>query len=324
LALLAGVGFALGARGALAQTASEIATAKQWFSEGLAHEEKAEWSAALDLFRRAVQVKRTPQIVYHVGLCESRTGGLVEALVDLDSAVGLARAANVDNVVAAARAELADVKARIPTLDVRVAAGSSPSRFIVDGSAIALPMLHTAMPLDPGEHTVTIEFASGASATSKTALAEHDAKTIELAAPAAAPIVPSVPPPSSPASPPPGPLATSPSGDDHPAAHGASPIPWVLVGGGGALLVAGAVFFADARVQEGSLHTSCPTRTDCDPSLQGSYNTAVTLNGVGIGLGAAGLAAVAVGATLIGLRAPTSTASAVVVGPGRVGWTVRF
>src|SRR5580658_373897 len=107
--------------------------AKQWFADGLAREEKADWAAALDLFRRAVQVKRTPQIVYHVGLCESRSGGLVEALVDLDSAATLARTAHADDVVTAAKAELADVKARIPTLDVRVSGDAAPARFVVDG-----------------------------------------------------------------------------------------------------------------------------------------------------------------------------------------------
>ena len=50
---------------------------------GLAHEGEGKFGPALDLFRRAAQVKKTPQIVYHVGFCESRTGALVEALVDL-------------------------------------------------------------------------------------------------------------------------------------------------------------------------------------------------------------------------------------------------
>ncbi len=324
-ALVATAALATG-RPALAQTPSEIALAKQWFADGLAREEKTEWAAALELFRRAVQVKRTPQIVYHVGLCESRSGGLVEALVDLDSAATLARTAHADDVVAAAKAELADVKGRIPTLDVRVSGDAAPARFVVDGSAIALSLLHTPMPLDPGEHTVTIEFSSGATATAKATLVEHDAKTVSLApaagpvAPAAAaPVVPAVPPASSPAAEQP-PAATVPDS----ASHSGSAIPWVLVGVGGAALAAGAVFFVEARVKEGALHDACPSRSGCDPSLESSYDTAKTFNAVGLGLGAVGVLGIAAGATMLGFRTSPSSPAALVVGPGRLDCTVRF
>ncbi len=320
--------FALAARPARAQTPSEIAMAKQWFAEGLAREEKADWAGALDLFRRAAQVKRTPQIVYHVGLCESRSGGLVEALVDLDSAATIARTAHADDVVTAAKAELADVKARIPTLDVRISGDAAPARFVVDGSAIALSLLHTPMPLDPGEHTVTIEFSSGASATAKATLAEHDAKMVSLApaasSPAAsAPVAPAGSPASSSAAAEPPASAAVP--DSSP--RGGSAVPWVLAGVGGAVLAVGAVFFVEARVKEGSLHDACPSRTGCDPSLESSYDTAKTFNAVGLGLGAVGVVGIAAGVTMLGFRtSPSSPASgsALVVGPGRVAWTVRF
>jgi len=303
--------------------------AKQWFADGLAREEKADWAGALDLFRRAAQVKRTPQIVYHVGLCESRSGDLVEALVDLDSAAAIARAAHADDVVTAAKAELADVKARIPRLDVRVAGDAAPARFVVDGSTIALSLLHTPMPLDPGEHTVTIEFSSGASATAKVTLAEHDAKTVSLSpaaaspasAPASAPVAPASPPASSPAA------AEPPAAVPDSSPRGGSAVPWVLVGVGGAVFAAGAIFFVEARVKEGSLHDACPSRTGCDPSLESSYDTAKTFNAVGLGLGAVGAVGVAAGATMLGFRtspSSPSSRSALVVGPGRAAWTVRF
>ncbi len=305
---------------ALAQTPSEIATAKQWFAEGLAHEEKSEWGPALDLFRRAAQVKRTPQIVYHVGLCESRAGQLVESLVDLDNAASIARAAHAEVVVTAAQAELAAVKTRIPTLDVRSRTEAVPSKLIVDGSAIALSMLDTAMPLDPGEHTVTLEFTSGASATQKATLAEHDAKTVELAPSAAAVAI--TPSPVSP-SPTPEPTPATPASADA-SPTGRSPLPWVLVGVGGAFIAAGAVFFVEARVKEGTLHDACPSRSGCDPSLQSSYNSATTFNAVGLGLGAVGIAGVVAGASILALRPSSSSSSALVMGPGRVAWTMSF
>ena len=305
-ACLAG-GFVLSPAGegsAHAQTPSEIATAKRWFADGLVHEEKGEFTAALDLFRRAMEVKKTPQIVYHVGFCESRTGALVEALVDLDSAASIARAAHADDVVGAAQAELADVKKRIPSLEVDDEGGARATRFVVDGSAIALSMLRTAMPLDPGEHTVTVEYASGASTSKKVPLAEHEVRTLELTAQAETAATPAA------ASATTVPSAGSPVQPVVPdsAPHGSSAVPWTLVGVGGALVVGGAALFVVARSNLSSIVCAGPDHTGCDPSFESRYGSAKTLNALGIGLGAAGIVAAGVGVSMLVLR-PSSTTS---------------
>ncbi len=307
-------------REAHAQTPSEIATARQWFADGLAREEKTEYAAALDLFRRAAQVKKTPQIVYHVGLCESRTGQLVEALVDLDSAATLARGAHMDNVVSAAQAELADVNVRIPSLEVHVQGDGTPARFVVDGSAIALSMLRSRMPLNPGEHTVTIEFASGASATKKTTLAERDAKSLELTAPAGGavavtpvPVAPAAT-PMTPSQPPPDDVSTSHS----------SALPWVLVGVGGAATIGGALLVLAAHGKESTLHEGCPSRTNCDPVLQDTYDSAKSLDTAGLIVGAIGIAAAGVGVSMLVFRPSASTSTALAITPRGFDLTTRF
>jgi len=312
---------ALPPREARAQTASEIASARQWFAEGLVREEKGDYAPALDLFRRAAQVKKTPQIVYHVGFCESRTGALVEALVDLDNAATLARGAHMDNVVAATQAELTDVHARIPSLDVRVQGDVTPARFVVDGSAIALSMLHSPMPLDPGDHTITLEFASGGTATKTVKLVEKDARTMEIAPPAA-PAVATAPPPTDSASSPNG----APTSPDHPEQPGRSSpaLAWTLTGVGGAMTVAGVVVFLAARGKESSLHSACPTRVDCDPSLESNYNSAKTLNGAGLALGGVGVVAAGVGISMLLLRPSASTSTALSVTPRGFDLTTRF
>jgi hypothetical protein len=324
-AALAASLFVCNVRGARAQTASEIATAKQWFAEGLAHEEKDEFGTALDLFRRASQVKRTPQIVYHVGFCESRTGALVEALVDLDSAAALGRAAHAEDVVTAARAELSEVQRRIPHLEVHDVGATRPARFVVDGNAIALSMLRTAMPLDPGEHTVTLEYASGANATQKVTLAERDTKTIEIGSPPAAAQASTSAPATSattvtsaaPATSLSSPIASS-------SQHAASTLPWIVVGIGGALAIGGGVLVGAAHAKESSLHDACPTRQGCDPALSGDYDTATTLNTVGLVLGAVGVVGLGVGVSMVVFRPSPSTSAALAVTPRGVDLTARF
>jgi hypothetical protein len=77
-------------------------------------------------------------------------------------------------------------------------------------------------------------------------------------------------------------------------------------------------------VKEGALHTACPTRTNCDPSLEGDYNTATTLNSVGIGLGAVGIAAAGLGVSMLVLRPAPSSDTAIVVSPRGVAFTGTF
>jgi len=87
------------------------------------------------------------------------------------------------------------------------------------------------------------------------------------------------------------------------------------VGVGGALVAGGAALFAAARSKESALHEACPSRMDCDPSLSGTYDTATTLNALGLGLGAAGIAAAGVGAWILAVRPSASATTALVISP---------
>jgi len=307
------------------QTPSEVATAKRWFADGLASEESGAFGPALELFRRAGQVKKTPQIAYHIGLCESRTGALVQALVDLDTAAALARNMGADKVVVAAEGELADAKARVPSLEVHLESQEKPEGFTVDGHAVALSMLGTAMPLDPGEHTVSVVYPGGRAASKTTSLVEHDAKTLVLSPPPDTSPAPPAPPavvegvrpsPVPPVLPPAEPARTE---------HGASPLPWVLTVAGGVLTATGVVLFAGAQAMAGSLNSACPLHSGCSTSLEGKYDTARTLDGLGLGLGAVGIVAASVGVPVLLLRPSASTSAAILVGPSTgVAWSGRF
>jgi hypothetical protein len=304
---------------AAAQTPSEIATARQWFADGLAREESGDYPAALALFRRTSQVKRTPQIAYHVAFCESRTGALVLALVDLESAATLARSVHADDVVVAAEAELTEVRRRIPTLEVHDASGKG-SRCLVDGNAVSIAMVGTPMPLDPGAHTVAIELPSGASATKEVTLADRDKKVVDLAPQAAPPAVAAVLP-----LPIPIPVA-APVASPEPVAPRSSSrtLPWVTVGIGGALFVGGVALFADAWAEEGSLHSKCPSMTGCPSSLQGTYSTAKTFDALGIGLGVAGVAVAGLGVSLLVVHPSPSTTARLDLTPYGARVTARF
>jgi len=141
------VGDCVLAGAAHAQTASEIAAAKEWFAEGKQLEDRGDWAGALDRFRRAAAVKKTAQILFHQGLCEKHTGALVEAIVSLSRAVELARASSNAQVEKAATAELEDVRARVPSIQLLPPPEGAPTRVLIDGNEISSAMVGQPMPV---------------------------------------------------------------------------------------------------------------------------------------------------------------------------------
>jgi hypothetical protein len=282
-------------------TATEIAAAKRWFQEGAGFEKEGRWALALDRFRRAAEIKRTPQILFHVGICEEHVGALVEALVDLERAHDLGQSQGSADVVGAADAELTDLRPRIPTLRIVIPKNTVADRVLLDGAAVAMSVVGEPMSVNPGDHEVTLE--AGRGSTRKTvALKERDAATVALDAPAPSAVLEpgATPPLAGKASGPP------PTASPSAAGHSKSTLGWILVASGGAALGGSVLFWVLRGNEVSKLDRECP-----DHVCKESSRTAVTddistgklYTTLGVALGAAGIAAIAGGAFLIVPRA---------------------
>jgi tetratricopeptide (TPR) repeat protein len=106
---------------------------------------------------------------------------------------------------------------------------------------------------------------------------------------------------------------------------GHSVAPWIVVGVGGAAVVAGVVLFAVGAGDISTAEKTCPQHNNCnDPNAQSTGNSGRTLETVGVVAGAVGVAAVAGGLLWHFLEtpgAPSSTGATVtpVVAPGYAG-----
>lgn len=317
-----------------AQTASEIAAAKEWFAEGKALEDKGDWAGALERFRRAAAVKKTPQILFHQGLCEKNTGALVEAIVSLSRAVDMARSAKNTQVESSANTELEDARARVPSLRLVPPEGASPARVYLDGSAISAAMLGQPMPVNPGKREIRAEFDSGVFERT-IELSERQSETIALQAPP--PQTPSVPPPAAvsssappvPAAPPapssPAPAPSAPSGT---LSDSSSTLPWILVGGGVVAAGGGLLFWMKRNGEIDELDRICPQRDACPPSRESEVNDAKSRGTLysALGLGLMGVGAVSLatgGYLLLGNESSDSRAALVpMAGPKTAGAAV--
>jgi hypothetical protein len=303
-----------------AQSASEIAAAKQWFTEGVAFEEKGQFKEALERFQRARGVKATPQILFHVGLCEAKTGALVEGLVDLERAVELAKSEGNTQVVSAAESEIASLRPRVPKVELVLQGSERPSKMSLDDKPLAESTFDAALPVNPGDHVLKATFATG-EATRRFSIKEGEQSRIELGPPAAGEKPPPPPPVGQRSQPPVD--EPKPPQKDEPA--GGNVLPWVLIGGG-VVATAGGFFLWKLRGdQVDKLDAICPARDSCPSSrasevddLEGKGKLYTTL---GIGSWVLGGAALATGAILLVGSKPSEKALTVspAIGPNTAG-----
>src|SRR5512140_2339873 len=71
---------AVTAPAAAAPDKEELSRARARFQQATELEQAGNWAAALQQFREVGQVRMTPQVRYHIALCEEKLGKLVAAL----------------------------------------------------------------------------------------------------------------------------------------------------------------------------------------------------------------------------------------------------
>lgn len=291
----------LASRDALAQpdaSSSGVKMAQDLVEEGRALGQQKKWGEALERFQRAASLSRklTPQLAFYIGFAESRVGKLVAADVDLRRAIDLARDANNDQVAKAAQAELPAVEARTPALTLTINGAAPPTSLQIDGAALGLAAIGNAVPLDPGDHTVVIQFAGGP-VRKQITLVERQRLAVAIDAPIGTGVVPT------PQTPVPTPVVSSvpttapvvPPPAEPSDGSGRRLTSLVIVGVGGAALVTSGIFYLLARSALSPVTTACPSNPCGRADLQSDYNDAKTKQTISIVLGAVGAGAVATG-----------------------------
>lgn len=139
---------------ALAQDAAELKKARAQFQQATELEQAKNWTAALQAFREVGQVRMTPQVRFHIAVCEEGLGRLVAALGGYELAL-----ADADKIGPDFKAEVEEnvtkLRARIPKLVIERGAGASSAAIELDGVAVGESSVGVEVPLDPGPHAVT-------------------------------------------------------------------------------------------------------------------------------------------------------------------------
>ena len=272
----------------------ELSRARARFQQATELEQAGNWAAALQQFREVGQVRMTPQVRYHIALCEEKLGKLVAALGGYELALSEAESLGPDF-----HKEVEDrtnaLRERIPKLVIERGEGAEAATIELDGIALGASSIGIEVPLDPGPHQIAAR-ASGYDVYAETIeVPEKEIKrvTVSLKKLAEANPMPD-------------------EGNKGPAAPAAPParqsrvVPYAIGIGGGVLLVSSGVFYLLRQSQVNKLDKLCPNRSNCPPmtaSQLSDFNDGKsklnTYNALSIITAVGGVAAIGVAAGLI-------------------------
>lgn len=295
-------------------SAAELASARDMFSEARRAEDAGRWAEALVKLKAVANVKMTPQVRFHLGLCLEHTGRLVEALNSFEVAKAEAIEQGVPTVVDEARDHANTIRGRVPKLLIVLPAGSDSAKVEVDGQVISSGLLARPLPFDPGRHTVAAS-APGQAFSREVTISEKEEKRVDVAfSPVPFAATPKITPSAAAPGPPASSTASSATADSGTSSTRSSTLGWVAVGTGG-LAIAGAAITAVMR-QDSIKHIDdvCPSHQTCPRSLEDSQNKARTFGALAVALGAGGGALVITGIVLVltsGSSPPRTTAVSV-------------
>ncbi|MBX3204118.1 MAG: hypothetical protein KF764_03565 [Labilithrix sp.] len=174
--------FAVSGVAEAAPSAAEREAARRFMDEGKARLKANEAARAIESFQKAHEIMHVPTTGIALARAHLTAGHLVEAR---DVAVEVGRMphdAGDPAVFDAARKQAreldAQLKARIPTVRVRIK-GGAPSRVAVDDVEIALASLGEPVAVNPGTRVFSAKGPEG-EARGELEIAEREAKEIEL------------------------------------------------------------------------------------------------------------------------------------------------
>ena len=265
---------------AAAQDAGELKKARAQFQQATELEQAKNWTAALQAFREVGQVRMTPQVRFHIAVCEEGLGRLVAALGGYELALADADKVNPD-FKGEVEENVTKLRARIPKLVIERGAGANAAAIELDGVAVGDSSVGVEVPLDPGPHAVTAKAPNHKPFDANVTLKEEETTHLEVKLEQL----------------PPDQLVRTGGGSPPPEKPPSKVVPFVVGGVGVASLIGSAVLFGLRQNTLSELQDACGAEgKHCPASKQSRYDdlkfyhygAEVTL---GVGIAAVGTAA---------------------------------
>jgi hypothetical protein len=299
------------AGGASAQTdgptAEELQAARALFQEAFKDEQEQRYAEALEKFRRVAKVKESPSVRYRIATVLAAMGRLRESR-DMYRALAAEKASMAPNdqeIADSAAERAAELDKRVPRISLRVQDHPPEDlRVTVDGAPVPASTTPRIIELDPGDHVIAAS-GRGVTPSEQTVHLEDGGGEIQH-------VIMLTPAETTPPEPQPSTRKDI--------------IPWVAIGGGGALFVTGVALLAAREGAISDIEDNCP-RNVCPTAkrseVESDIDRAELFGPLGVTLGVVGLAAVGVGVYML-VRPTERAAGSVVLRPTARGLMLTF
>jgi hypothetical protein len=302
-----------------APSAADMETARTLFVEGKALRDKHDLPGALDRFRAAHALGRTPITAVELGRTLVLMGRLTEAREVLLEVSHIAPEPNESPARVTARKDAADlveaIRTRIPSLVLSfpdLPPGAATPHVEIDGAAVPGAAIALPRKVDPGTHTAVATLDSGARRTVTVTAKEGETVPVAFvfgadATPVAAPVAPLT--------------ATATAAPAHASHSGVPALTWVGLAVAGAGVVAGSITGALTLSDASTIKSDCGSHpSTCGDSKLGTAKTLSTVSDVSFAVAGAGAVLAAVTFFTRDRSPPPSAAAARSLGPHVEPW----
>lgn len=274
--------------------------AEALFREGRAAAAKQDWPAACAKFEESLRLDPAVGTTFNLADCHEHVGKLASASLLFERVVGELPAG--DDRLPVAKSRVAALAKRVPRLTLRLGEGAPPGSTVRrDDVELGAASLGTALPIDPGKHTIAIKAPGRRTRTITVDVGEGERKEVE--------VLPGA------------------EGEDEGASSsgiGKRTIGFIVGGVGVAGLVTGLATGIVVIGKKSTADEHCPAKR-CDPTGYDAVQAGRTLGPVTTAMLVVGLVGVGVGVTLVAIgdeKSKTEAALVPTVGPGSGGLSI--
>ncbi len=158
----------------------ELALARELFAEATALEARADWLAASIKLKRALAIKETPGLYYHLAHCEEQLGGFALAARHYERALELIReGASAPDVEPLLPLAVHRVESRVAKLEI-VVPPDVTALAELDGQTLPPSAVGASVRVDPGSHQLIVRSPGRRDFRVELALASGEHRTLKV------------------------------------------------------------------------------------------------------------------------------------------------